>query len=130
MFIRRRHNSLALVARIIVAALLFGQVSVAAHACKFGEQPAAMQPCADHEGSLVTESFDAFSESFDAFCKAHCEAYDQTIDQAKLPAADVSKVFLVVRMSDVQAPRAPRERDIDPAAASPPLPILLCSLRN
>jgi hypothetical protein len=123
MSIRRRHNLLGLVARIVVAALFLGQLSVAAHACKFGEQPAAMQPCAEHEGSLATESFDAF-------CKAHCEADDQTIDQAKLPAANASKVVLVVRMRDVQAPRAPRERDIDPAAASPPLPILLCSLRH
>jgi hypothetical protein len=123
MSIRRRHTSLGLIARIVVAALLFGQLSVAAHACMFGTQPAAMQPCADHPVPLETESFDTL-------CKAHCEADDQTIDQAKLPAVDVGKVVLVVRMRDFQAPRVPRERDIDPAAASPPLPILLCSLRN
>jgi hypothetical protein len=120
---RRRHNLLDLTARIVVAILLFGQLSVAAHACMFGEQSAAMPPCPDHPEPLEIESFDAL-------CKAHCEADDQTFDQAKLPVVDVGKVVLVVRMRDVQAPRIPRERDIDPAAASPPLPILLCSLRN
>ena len=106
-----------------IASLAFAQAVVAMHG-GMGAAPAA--------GAVEMPCHDA-PPAPDALCKAHCQADEQTVDQAKpLAAADAAQPLVAVIAFEVgaPAPRAVRAEPVLAHASSPPLPILYRRLRN
>jgi hypothetical protein len=108
-----------LAALLAIAALVFAQAVVAAHACMVAPPvDEAAAPC-HHDGD---------EQPSDSLCKTHCEVGTQTVDQAKpLTAPELGAPLLVLRADDLaRADAASTARLTDWLAhASAPPPILL-----
>jgi hypothetical protein len=108
-----------LAAVVAIAALVFAQALVAAHACMIPApaDAAAAAPCHDTD-----------EPARDALCKVHCEAGTQTVDQAKpLALPDAGAPPLVLRAANLAPPpavTAVRLTDWLAHAGAPP-PLLL-----
>jgi hypothetical protein len=116
---RRYRRSIATIA---MAALAFAQAAVAMHACVIPVPHETAMPC--HDAPPPDPS---------ALCHAHCQADQQTVDQAKPLAAAVvvAPLLAVVEIAiAVPPPHAVRSEPVLAHAASPPLPILYQRLRN
>lgn len=108
-----------LAALLAIAALVFAQALVAAHACMLPApaDAAAAAPCHDTDEPAP-----------DALCKVHCEAGTPTVDQAKpLAQPDAGAPPLVVRAVNLVHPPAVTAVRLTDWLAHPgvPPPILL-----
>lgn len=92
---RRSSLTRRLAAIVSTAALVLGQTLVAAHGCVLpAPADAAVEAC--HREAPEPEP--------GALCKAHCEAGQQTVDQAKpLAQPDLATPLLVVAVDDPAA---------------------------
>jgi hypothetical protein len=109
----RRHRFIA--AQLTIAALLFAQGAVAAHASAMATapaQPAMDMPC-DHEGSGKPN-----------LCVSHCDFGNASVDSAKAAPAMPQLVQSALRVPSLVALAAPRqvllERRPPPEPEPPP----------
>ena len=117
----RRHRR-RLIALVAMAALAFAQAAVAMHGCVIPVPDEAAMPCHEEPAPDPT-----------ALCQAHCQAGQQSVDQAKpLGATDVVAPLLAVVevVVAVPPPHAVRSEPVLAHAASPPIPILFQRFRN
>ncbi len=105
-----------------MAALAFAQAAVAMHGCVIPVPDETAMPCHDEPSPAPS-----------ALCQAHCQADQQTVDQAKpLASGDVVAPLLAVVevVIAVPPPHAVRSEPVLAHAASPPIPILYQRFRN
>ena len=128
------HKLLGLISRLMLAAVLFTQYSLATQACMTEAHPAmafavqAMSDCANHKtmpGHLGQPNPNA--------CFVHCTASDQTLDThhgAFNPMAILPPVVLIAATFPVFFPARIHSFPILLTNGGPPLYLLLQNFRN
>lgn len=132
--------------RVLIAALLFAQMMVAAYACPVLASPGAVErplyatatkavgdlsKAASHAAGMP-DGCDGMSLDSPNLCVAHCQAGDQNIDAAQTPAAPA---YMASSFYVVSFPSAPGELDRSATpieginAIPPPHAILHCCFR-
>lgn len=113
--------------KLLAGLLLLVQLAVAAHACSLAMPPraeAAMPGCAE-----MPAPADSATPNL---CLEHCRQGQQS-DQVHAPALPVPALIGLYRLPhgpEAGAGRSTAAAEPCPAAASPPLPILHCRLRD
>ena len=109
--------------RIVIVALVFAQLAVAAHACPLDAQVTAVQAVA------ATSGCDEMPDGMSTVCSSHC--HDAAKTQAAFDVALAQPVFAVLLHAYLVQPEAPSS-PLEPSlrrATSPPLNLSHCVLR-
>ena len=108
---------------IVIAALAFAQLAVAAHACPIDAQATAVQAIA------ATSGCDDMADGMTTVCNSHC--HDASKTQSAFDVALVQPVFTVALHPYLVPPEA-QGSPLEPSlqrATSPPLNLSHCVLR-